>query len=107
MHADKNNLRCQLLTEIGAIMAAISNYTRPRMEPSKGINMVMPTYNELAEGARANVYICTLDESGTMVVKGVGDDSFTVQLTAVLSDPLSLLLPMAMSMGNAFDNPNW
>ena len=91
----------------GAIMAAISNYTRPRMEPSRGINMVLPPYNELAEGALANVYICTLDESGTMVVKGVGDDSFTVQLTAVLSDPLSLLLPMAMGMGNAFNNPNW
>lgn len=91
----------------GAIMAAISNYTRPRMEPSKGINMVMPTYNELAEGARANVYICTLDESGTLVVKGVGDESVTVQLTAALSDPLSLLLPMAMSMGNAMDNRNW
>ena len=83
---------------MNAAMAAISNFTRPRIEPSRGVNMILPTYPELAKGARANVMTAAMDGDDLLVTCS-GDGSFTVQMTAMMSDPLLLLIPAGMTAG--------
>lgn len=83
---------------MNAAMAAISNFTRPRIEPSRGVNMILPTYPELAKGARANVMTAAMDGDDLLITCN-GDGSFTVQMTAMMSDPLLLVLPAAMTAG--------
>lgn len=81
-------------------MAAVSNWSRPRSEPGRGVNMVLPTYPELARGARANVMQITMDEDD-LVARCTGDPSFMVQMTALAADTMTLGVPMAAAVVGA------
>lgn len=83
---------------MNAAMAAVSNFSRSVDDPSRGVGMILPTYMELSRGATANVSQTSMD-GDDLIYRTTGDPSFTVQMTGLMSEQISLFLPAAMSAG--------
>ncbi|MAB81865.1 MAG: hypothetical protein CMJ24_00300 [Phycisphaerae bacterium] len=83
---------------MNAAMAAVSNFSRSVDDPSRGVGMILPTYMELSRDAIANVSQTSMD-GDDLIYRTTGDPSFTVQMTGLMSEQISLFLPAAMSAG--------
>ena len=83
-----------------ALMAAVSNYTRPRRNTQEGVPLVFPTYRELAQDALPCTLIASLD-GDDLIYTGHADPSVSVLATgavANISAMLPLVAPLAAGM---------
>jgi len=81
------------------ICSGLVNGTRSRFNPDRDAGMIMPTYPELARGAKASVWATYVD-GDDYVSEQRADSSVLVNLTStvglVSSSPLMLLIPAAL-----------
>lgn len=96
MQVNYNDVPAQLAggyTLSSAVASAISNYTRPRRKADSGISMVMPTFGQLAKGARPCVLIARMD-GVDLEYSGTSDSSMNVLGTGMASHAV-ILAPLA------------
>ncbi|MDG1838442.1 MAG: hypothetical protein P8I91_06555 [Phycisphaerales bacterium] len=85
---------------MAGLMTAVSNYTRPRTAAKSGVVMTLPTYNELAKGARPCALVVR-SMGNDLVYTGTCDSSMNVLMTSAvanLSSMLPLVAPAAIGM---------
>lgn len=85
---------------MAGLMAAVSNYTRPRSDAKSGVVMTLPTYNELIKNARPCA-MTVRSVGDDLVYTGTCDSSINVLMTSSLanwSSMLPLVAPGAMAL---------
>jgi hypothetical protein len=85
---------------MAGLMAAVSNYTRPRSDAKSGVVMTLPTYNELVKNARPCA-MTVRSVGDDLVCTGTCDSSINVLMTSALanwSSMLPLVAPAALGV---------
>ena len=85
---------------MAGLMAAVSNYTRPRSDAKSGVVMTLPTYNELIKNARPCA-MTVRSVGDDLVYTGTCDSSINVLMTSSLanwSSMLPLVAPGAIAL---------
>jgi hypothetical protein len=85
---------------MAGLMAAVSNYTRPRSDAKSGVVMTLPTYNELVKDARPCALVVR-PVGDDLVYTGTCDSSINVLMTSAIanwSSMLPLVAPVAIGV---------
>jgi hypothetical protein len=85
---------------MAGLMAAVSNYTRPRSDAKSGVVMTLPTYNELVKDARPCALVVR-PVGDDLVYTGTCDSSINDLMTSAIanwSSMLPLVAPAAIGM---------
>ena len=85
---------------MAGLMAAVSNYTRPRSDAKSGVVMTLPTYNELVKDARPCALVVR-SVGDDLVYTGTCDSSINVLMTSAIanwSSMLPLVAPVAIGV---------